>query len=190
MNTFTEPYTSDDVARHRAAWVARLREPTTLQAYGQLMAQATASAPRAYCCLGVAEDVRGCTWRHRHLVDAHNERYGPAVSFVPLYVPDEALPSDELDELLRNGEVNGGVMRPGTARWLGLADVNPWVVVPDELRTVSNRHGLPAVQQLSALNDTAKFPLTTIADVIEAQPPDWNGTHHWCSQHVASTHEE
>lgn len=54
--TTERSYTSDEVAAHRREWVAALRSGRFRQDRGKLRTKV------GYCCLGVAEEVRGCVW--------------------------------------------------------------------------------------------------------------------------------
>jgi hypothetical protein len=146
-------------------WIERLREPGLLQAQGQLMAEEFADGPRSYCCLGVAEEVRGCTWRHRNGFDRDAGNYGPGVPFVPVHADDVAAEVEER---------NGANLHMSTARWLGVRERDPFVAVRPAL--ISNWVD-GTVQTLSMLNDNFKLSLRTIADVIQAQEPDWDGTY-------------
>ena len=64
MSTATyPPYTDAEVDAHRASWVAALRDGRYLQAHETLRLRLDPSATLiGYCCLGVAEDLRGCVW--------------------------------------------------------------------------------------------------------------------------------
>lgn len=59
MSTDVRTYAPEDVARHRSYLVAALRSDRYAQGQGRLRTS------YGYCCLGVAEDVRGCAWRRQ-----------------------------------------------------------------------------------------------------------------------------
>lgn len=146
--TETEPVTvTPEVVAHRAAWVAALRSGDYAQTNRVLRRD------DGYCCLGVAEDVRGAAWRE--------------------------LPPDELADLDGNAthvlddptleDWQYLVMTDAGRRWYGLASGNPYVAYragPDV--------GWETLQ-LSELNDDRGLSLAAIADVLEAQPAGWTG---------------
>lgn len=174
-----------ELTEHRPAvraWLELLRDPATLQARGALSRQVTRDGPRSYCCLGVAEQARpNCRWVHRDLVDRRRNRYGAHVLFVAVHDDDPA-EVDEVDEANEVDEVrytellrlSAGALNPATARWLGVEERDPCVALPGDL-VDAFPHG--AVQTLSYLNDALQLPLATIADVIERQPFNWDGTY-------------
>ena len=168
-----------ELIEHRPAvraWLELLRDPATLQAHGALSRQATRDGPRSYCCLGVAEQARGdCRWVHRDLVDRRRNRYGAHVLFVAVHDDDPVEVAEVAEvrytELLR---LSAGALNQATARWLGVEERDPYVALPGDL-VDAFPHG--AVQTLSYLNDALQLPLATIADVIERQPFNWDGTY-------------
>lgn len=52
----TTTFTPEEIETHRAEWVTALRGNRYPQGRGRLRNDV------GYCCLGVAEDVRGCEW--------------------------------------------------------------------------------------------------------------------------------
>ena len=89
-------YTPDEVAQHRDEWVAALRNGHYQQGYGRLR-----TVQDGYCCLGVAEHVRGATFKRDY--DAW-------------FVENEAPPQQEASILTHAG-----------AHWLGLSECDPLV---------------------------------------------------------------
>jgi hypothetical protein len=131
------------VARNRAAWVAALRSGEFAQGHGFLR------TPEGFCCLGVAVNLRGCTWRPT--VDVFD-----VVTMVAVTASSTSPTS----------------LTPDTARWLGLKTSNPQVVWR------LHQPGEPTYRSLMTLNDGVKLTFPEIADVIEDQAPDWDGTSH------------
>lgn len=198
--TFDDPGTTDElgrvvldalppdvVAANRAAWVAALRSDDYQQAQG-LLRVGDPDAPRAghgYCCLGVAEDVgRGGTgWTHTRSDDLADDdlakdedRPGWALRDERVLVrfpsPVQAHADDDEVELLAFGRNRRQLteLTGRACRWLGLLTANPSVVL-------RNRHdGRWTTQSLVNLNDEWHLTFAEIADVLEDQPADWNGT--------------
>lgn len=100
-----------------------------------------------FCCLGVAEDVVDCTWRK--VAGAR----GPA-THVAAHGDDGSLTS-----LTQRG-----------ARLLGLAQRSPSVVVWN----VGLHRWLDTT--LVLLNDVHRFTLAEIADVVDDQGENWDGS--------------
>ena len=150
-------YTADEVAAHRAAWFAALRSGDYRQARGALRVDAEDGTPR-YCCLGVAEDVRGATWRVQPTHDVDGE---------PLEVLAHG-GSHQVDDV--DGVPQGIVLSTVTMRWLGVVVPNPFVVVKDD-----DEDDGWTVTQLSDLNDDRHLTLAQIADVLADQPTGWTG---------------
>lgn len=165
---YVEPYTTDDVARHRAAWVAALRSGRYRQATGAMrrplrsgltvmmryhdvpLKHRSDKTKSGFCCLGVAECVRGAVWEF----DAGNN--------VTPYVVNELRTRASLT-LSSEGQ-----------RWLGVNVSDPYVTVYD----VRTHHW--TYTSLSRLNDKGlthqeSWSFTQIADVVEGQLPEWNG---------------
>lgn len=153
------------------AWIHELRSGRRDQGIGQLVhfrnviGVPPANAKGAYCCLGVAEEARGCTW----VSDANASR------FVPVHNGVQSTSS--------NG---GSVLSDETAAWLGLTLANPHVAIPGEFL------GEPYVRmhtlELSMLNDSVKLSLFKIGDLIERQDPDWDGSLAFANEQIMRWH--
>jgi hypothetical protein len=150
-------------------WIEALRRPGLMQTNGRLMSQVTDDErTRSYCCLGVVEEKRGCRWVHRY---AHEHtRYGPSVSFLPLRY------GETRDSVLLAGQhaPNCATLRVDTMRWLGLQERDPYVAIRPG---IVPHYPDGTARNLSSVNDSLRLPLFVIADVIEAQPFDWDGTY-------------
>lgn len=76
-------YTPDEVAQHRAELVAALRSDRFTQDRGRLRTL------DGYCCLGVAEELRGCVWKQR---EGHgNETYAVMIDEDSLFFENNYL---------------------------------------------------------------------------------------------------
>ena len=136
------------------------------------MVQIVADASvRSYCCLGVAEESHGCRWEYKYKHESVAKRFGPKIQFLPLYGSETR--EVALDTVYDVHPVTAAHLRDVTMRWLGLHQPDPVVVVPAGLLPVPDG---PTVKTLGTLNDTDLLPLPIIADVIESQLFDWNGT--------------
>jgi hypothetical protein len=164
----TEPLTvpalpPDVVAANRAAWVAALRGGRYARTEGTLRDE------RGFCCLGVAEDVRDpATW-----VDLRDPD-DPLAGKTPDYGASDRRLVVRVSDAPRfefGGTAHTETVLSGHATyWLGLVSESPTVTYldPDD--------GWIA-RDLVDLNDTDHLPLDRIADVIEDQPADWDGSH-------------
>lgn len=153
----------------RAQWLDALRSGDYRQATGALRIR------DGYCCLGVAEDVRGATWTD---VPADDGVRATHVGTHQLY-------DDEVDG------AEGSALTSACARWLGLRSINPFVSVKVPLKSddedveefVVDRDAVnwddpPEVWRnvtLAELNDEHKFTFREIARVVEDQPANWDG---------------
>lgn len=161
------------LTEHRPAvrqWIEALRRPGLLQGYGRLMTQVTDDErTRSYCCLGVVEEKRGCRWVHRY--PHEYPLHGLSISFLPLRDDGETR-----DSVLLAGRhaPNCATLRVDTMRWLGLQQRDPYVAIRPG---IASNYPDGTARNLSSVNDTLKLPLSVIADVIEAQPFDWNGAY-------------
>lgn len=195
MTKTTVPtYTADEVAQHRRDWLAALRSGELHQGRGalrvlfddQLVAYESAArdlanngkplptsllaeppiAETAFCCLGVAEQIRGCRWRFTPFDDdGHvdgNERIFNVI------IDDDDDVSDP-----------GNLTEAGMA-WLGVVDTDPHVAVRCDFCDDWHR------ASLATLNDggphyvvdslpASPWTFTQIADAIERQGPNWTG---------------
>jgi hypothetical protein len=107
-----------------------------------------------FCCLGVVEDVRGAEWS---TID--DDAF--AVRDVWLRVDGVTVGSSGMNETALTGPA---------MRWLGVVESNPNVVVDG------------TVTSLVDLNDDRGYPFARIADVLEAQRPDWDGSLAFCER--------
>lgn len=160
-------YTRDEVRAHRATLVAALRSSRYLQGNGQLR-----SNSRRFCCLGVLEDVRGCTWMPR----AGTGKVGN----LPLYVQGENN---------KRGIFYDKHLSPAGMNWLGVVRNDPSVYVGGDafadVRMLLRREPLTVeFTTLASMND-CQVPFTRIADVLEKQRDDWDGTQASCERYTA-----
>lgn len=149
------------VRENRAAWLAALRSGSYRQARMALRRN------DAYCCLGVAEDVVDCEWLSTNAVTGTTH-----IATRPRFdvKPDDVKPDDDVTDHSMTALTRGG------ARLLGLVATTPSVVAWSEY-TASW-----VVTTLVNLNDTAKFTLAEIADVIEDQGDAWDGSWDYAHQ--------
>lgn len=113
---------------------------------------------RGYCCLGVVEDLRGCAWI------PNDDNLGMLTAYV----------TDTID-----GADNW--LSPAGEAWLGVKMKDPFVYIgPDQLSSGSEE----CVLTMAQLNDRG-VPFATIADVLEQQNDDWDGTSYkvWMQMH-------
>lgn len=143
-------YTADEVVAHRAAWLDALRSGRYRQGTGALRTDLD-GAPH-HCCLGVAEDVRGATWRPSRVVDASTHVVGAHD-----VVDDEGRTLSQI------------LLSERGLSWLGVVTYNPWVVV------YHPSAGYWVAVQLADLNDDWGASFETIAAVVADQPRDWVG---------------
>lgn len=160
MSTIVEPpLDAATVAANRAAWTAALRSGDYAQGQGALRVDDHDGRP-TYCCLGVAEDVRGADWSPVVLVDDDDDDG---------HVRERTHTGTH--ELPDGSELNGvGLTRAGR-RWLGLSSGAPSVVY-----RCDQYAGTWCVATLVDLNDSLTFTFDEIADVLDDQPADWDGT--------------
>lgn len=139
---------TDEHRARRRAWVDELRTGLP-QTHGQLRTydERAHNARAAYCCLGVAEQIRGARW---------------VVSHVGHWTT-----TDDQD--------NYSLLSRAARDWYGLEPTDPYVVWNGGKRT----GGRAVVRTLSALNDDEHLTLDKIADVIEQQGDDWDGTYEY-----------
>lgn len=143
------------VAANRAAWVAALRSGTYAQSRGRLRTR-----DDGYCCLGVAETVRGAEWRYRLGSKLYAE-------------PDDA--GFYLPVVLADGGFEETFLSREGARWLGLSTPDPVVAFRDSRPGYVRVESPYRAASLAELNDTIKLSFAEIADVIADQQPSWTG---------------
>lgn len=104
-----------------------------------------------YCCLGVVEDLRGAPWRDddaHHRDEPHHE---------PSWYVDDGM--NEASSLSAEGR-----------RWLGLENGDPVVAYRTDA-------GHWTTAGMITLNDTYRFTFPRLADVVDDQDPDWDGSY-------------
>jgi hypothetical protein len=157
--TGSTTYASDEVRAHRAVWIRALRSGLYEQAQTVLRQEFRPNV-FGYCCLGVAEEKSGCTWRP--------ETSGGSTIFAAVHA-DESM---KLTTILTDDGM----------QWLGLRVNDPQVpyLTSDNWST----------EYLSVLNDSGvddddvPWTLEQIANVVEPLPLDWDGTETWCREYV------
>lgn len=143
--------THEEVAANRHAWLAALRSGNYRQARRALRTH------EGFCCLGVAEDVLDCDWLSIAQYDAcgtHLAAHGD-----PSGVRDTSLTSLTWTAMTR----------------LGLVQVAPTVVVYQRHAARPYLTGW-SYTTLVGLNDTYRLSLAAIADVVELQGENWDGS--------------
>lgn len=162
-----------EVAANRAAWVTALLSGEYAQADGRL------HVGDGYCCLGVAENVRGASWTRRNdepeydVADCSLTLLDP-VTGEPLVHPD--YPATERRLTLGSGDNRQLTLLSGYAqRWLGLYLADPYVVVWQEDEDNDGLEPGWITTTLTELNDSRHFTLPQIGLVIRDQAPDWDG---------------
>jgi hypothetical protein len=159
-------YDAAEVAAHRAAWVAALRSGNYRQAVSALRVDDERGP--AYCCLGVAEDLRGATWQE--VVDPEDpDAFCDATHHV----------ERDPNELGETGET---VLTAAGRRWLGVDEAAPYVVFRYEDEW--------SVESVTTLNDTYGYSFDQIADVVERQDEGWDGTEDWCRARLEALRAE
>lgn len=158
--TIVEFPSPEQIALHRGIWIEALRSGNYQQTRGRLR------DTTGFCCLGVAEDIRGCTWLLRPEDEMRDEnRPYAGVQNVLMHVAHNELGS----ELLGSNSITDTSLTSHTQLWLGLRENDPFVswfsVHAFEYRT----------DPLSALNDNHHLSLAAIAEIIADQPADWDG---------------
>jgi hypothetical protein len=151
MNEPNEP--TIDVATNRTRVIEALRSGDYRQTQGTLRATQSHLTDDVkvfgYCCLGVVEAVRGCQWIPEYRENRGNQ--------------DTRWHVDE-----RYGSTT--TMSEVARAWLGVVTGDPHVVYR---QTRSQPY---YVTTLTTLNDNVGLSLAEIADVIEDQPDDWDGS--------------
>lgn len=162
----------DQVAANRRAWLDALRSDDYEQGTGVLRhavdpgddgenggesegADDGESPAYRYCCLGVAELLRGALWDETDRVVAPN-------------VVSQYLGDGEVRYVVGEVTANGSVLTAWGQVWLGVVVADPCVTVRDEYEGW-------IVRTLSALNDDLTYTFTQIADAVEDQGSDWTG---------------
>lgn len=147
--TVALPIQTERLNPNQRAWVEALRSGNYLQ--GQRALVRLIGTGRFHCCLGVAEDVRGCQWKP---ISAHQ--------YPDVRVPTHATRADAF-------------LTDKTASWLGLESHSPAVAFFDD-HDVPRELGVWRICRLYQLNDDYLYTFRQIADVIEYQPLDWTGS--------------
>jgi len=162
------PVVAVDVAAHRAAWLTALRSGDYAQARGALRIGS------GFCCLGVAEDVRGATW---YALDT-DER--TSVDHVGTHAVQLG---DDCDGV---AFTEGTQLTAAGVAWLGLAAPSPFVVVrvaaedfDDDFDTdldydCEEQPVRWRARTLAELNDGG-WSFAEVADAVADQPADWTG---------------
>lgn len=161
----------DEVATNRAAWLAALESGNFPQTQGLLRTD------DGYCCLGVAENVRGAEWQE------DDGEYGVPNRLVKLLnlVTEEPLTFPETSRNVTFGAESStmtALLSSDGIRWLGVLAADPYVVAWDD------EDGWVDVT-LTALNDDWRLSFAQIAAVIRDQAPDWNGYSSTVAREVA-----
>lgn len=170
MTAPTEPAVADESRAHRAAWLVALRSGRYQQARGALRID------DGYCCLGVAEDVRGADrWRELTLDQRGDVDHVGTHAVVRL---------DDCNEEDYPSCTEGTQLTDAGAAWLGLTSPNPYVVVrvpaeefDDDFDTDFDgaRQSVRwRARTLADLNDGG-WSLAEVADAVEDQPAGWTG---------------
>lgn len=139
---------SQDQLDAREAWIRKLEQNDLPQTKGMMVGR-TANGQVGFCCLAVAEFVRG-----------HRPEKKPYLS-----------------SLIINGQCSA--MSAQTSRGMGFAEVNPYLhripqVLADRVYE-ENGYKYPPIT-LSALNDTYSLTFPEIASLVRMQPENWNGS--------------
>lgn len=178
------PLPPDEVAANRARWADALESGDYPQTTGELR------NAEGFCCLGVVEDVRGADWQHHDDSEGDGDSYwivGRRLALVdaatgePVQRPDRVLPSNVF--IGTNDTRNYTVLTGDGARWLGLLETDPMVVVWDE------GEGWTA-ESLTHLNDEREYDFRRIAAIVRDQDPDWNGTTTWATRTARDRNED
>jgi hypothetical protein len=150
---------------------ARLLEALRSGRYDQ--ARGALRITDGYCCLGVAEDVRGATWRELSL----DER-----SDVDHIGTHAVCLNDDCEEL---SDTEGTQLTGAGAAWLGLTSRNPFAAVrvraeefDDDFDGNLDDGDQPVrwrARTLADLNDSG-WSLAEVADAVQDQPSDWTGS--------------
>lgn len=146
----------DVVAANRATWTAALRSGTYAQGR-----EALRLPDNTYCCLGVAETVRGAQW-YDDSDDDHNDTTN-------WYLRNELHVVDGVT--LGGDDIEYSMLTARTCWWLGLRDTSPKVAY-----RIGDENGYHVVE-LIVVNDDYRRSFAEIADIVDDQPADWDGTH-------------
>lgn len=157
-------YTPDEIREHRAVWIRALRSGLFEQTRTLLRRELRPNV-FGYCCLGVAEEKSGCTWRP--------ETSGGDVVFAAVHT----------------GESLTTTLTDSGAQWLGLRINDPQLAY----RTSSgswNVEYLTVLNDSGEYEDGDPWTFAQIADVVEPLPVDWDGTETWCREYVKRRRRE
>jgi hypothetical protein len=173
--TETSTFTPEEIAAHRRQWIAALRSGEYMQGIRALrrlpdtlftedgyddsyeVPEKIRNDPTrsTYCCLGVAEQLRGCTWTY----DVSGEN-------TPYLVSD----GDALNDV---------ILTPSAMRWLGLTEPDPVVAhwVNDEWKqtplSVLNDAGT-SFDEIATLIEAQPDDWDGDVDVVQARVIDLN----------------
>lgn len=194
----TDEYAPAEVLAHRRAWTAALRSGTYAQGFGALRVSPEGDVPPSlgddnlsvqstFCCLGVATDLRGCRWTWEQT------RHDFLKSWVAydVFGVDDVVDDDDDAVLVRNStnHRSDSTLTAATQRWLGLATDEPSVVFWHDAG-----YGSWESASLASLNDDGydsdPWTFAQIANVIDAQPDDWDGTDAQARQRVERLHDD
>lgn len=172
----------EQILRHRDDWVDALRREGPdryTQGYGALRTGERDDS--RFCCLGVWEDVRGCEWE-----------------FIPDR-PDLAnLPATAEWRVVAGGQIIASAVLSQHGAWLlGLRDDDPNVTYWETETRRWEVGGLSVLNDRGTItsdvpHDTNLPPLTylQIADVVEQQPADWDGSYDFARELRDRYHRE
>jgi hypothetical protein len=151
---------AEERTANRELWLTALESGTYSQTTGVLRGE------HGFCCLGVAEDVRGADWS---AVDSIADRRIDFVDAAGRPLEHDDLDTGPIKVVIGGVDDTSTILTADGARWLGVRDTDPSVVVwdDDDLDWTTDT--------LSGLNDSRQFTFTEIAAVVRDQPSDWNG---------------
>lgn len=178
-------YSPEQVAAHRRRWVDALRSGRYAQGFERLRRYAAGIAdatidvvPGQFCCLGVAEDQRGCSWTFLRQDAA--------------WMTDA--PMDDVDAGGDGSGDNSTCLSLPTQAWLGLARNQSDPVVPASLDDRWELVPLSVLNDDYRLGDQANqarsWSFDRIADLVEQLPLAWDGTDEWCQAYLRDVHGE
>jgi hypothetical protein len=161
---------TDEHSAHRRQLIEALRSDRYQQARSALRVKIgtmNGEPVFGYCCLGVAENERGCTWFDRATEPA---RYATTVVGLDsrIAVVRRWAPKNETS--------NYTTLSVAGQQWLGVSRSDPYVVLK-----VAGRW---TFESLAGLNDRSGMTLAQIGDVLADQTKDWTGDYVQVSRRV------